>query len=273
MTVHDPVCTDLGNRETLHDSFVDVFTDTSNSVSNALYGSFLPIPSDDLFPPRTKQITPTELPGAVVCLKDPIKINTGRRRWKVKVANEGDRPIQVRDRRILLQWGNLTLFLRRQVGSHFPFLETNGSLSFNRLLAFHHKLRLDIPAGTAVRFEPGERKTVTLVQTGGEQLVSGGSGIGVAAIGQTPEEGEKTVRKLLQDGGFAISGEGEEREDMVDTEMDREVVSTLLKSGSWAEYLVNIVCIDVRTDYWRPRPPRRHKPLDPGRERLHRLWR
>ena len=124
----------------------------------------------------------------------------------------------------------LILFFRHQVGSHFPFLETNGFLSFNRLLAFHHKLRLDIPAGTAVRFEPGEKKTVTLVQTGGEQLVSGGSGIGFAAIGQVPEEGEKTVRKLLREGGFAVSGEGEEKEDMVDTEMDREVV------GSSAQY-------------------------------------
>lgn len=235
MTVHDPVCTDLGNRERHHDAFVNVFTDTRNSVSNALYGSFLPIPSNDIFPPRTKPITPAELPGAIVCLKDPIKINAGRRRWKVKVANEGDRPIQVRDRRTLPRWNNLTLSFRRQVGSHFPFLETNGSLSFNRLLAFHHKLRLDIPAGTAVRFEPGERKTVTLVETGGEQLVSGGSGIGIAAIGKTPEEGEKTVRKLLQDGGFAISGEGEEKEDMVDTEMDREVVSTLSNSGSRAQ--------------------------------------
>lgn len=68
---------------------------------------------------------------------------------------------------------------------------------------------------------------MTLVQTGGAQLVSGGSGIGIAAIGQTPEEGEKTVRKLLDEGGFAISGVGEEKEDMVDTEMDREVVSVI----------------------------------------------
>ncbi|GHJ85337.1 hypothetical protein NliqN6_1739 [Naganishia liquefaciens] len=213
VTVHDPVCTDLGN------------------LSNALHGSFLPIPSEDLFPPRTRQITPAELPGAVVCLKDPIKINSGRRRWKIKVANEGDRPIQV--------------------GSHFPFLETNGFLSFNRLLAFHHKLRLDIPAGTAVRFEPGEKKTVTLVQTGGEQLVSGGSGIGFAAIGQVPEEGEKTVRKLLREGGFAVSGEGEEKEDMVDTEMDREVYASMFgpTTGDRVRLGDTSLWIQVENDY------------------------
>jgi hypothetical protein len=71
---------------------------------------------------------------------------------------------------------------------------------------------------------------VTLVQTGGAQLVSGGSGIGIAAARKTPEEGEKIVRKLLEEGGFAIRGVGEEKEDTVDTEMDREVVSPALVS-------------------------------------------
>jgi hypothetical protein len=68
---------------------------------------------------------------------------------------------------------------------------------------------------------------VTLVETGGARLVSGGSGIAIAAKDKSPEEGEKMVRKLLEDGGFAISGLGEEEEDTVDTEMDREVVSEL----------------------------------------------
>lgn len=96
VTVHDPVCSDVGNREISDHSLVKfTLNHTQFLVANALYGSFLPIPSEDLFPPRTRQIPPAELPGAVVCLKEPIKINTGRRRWKVKVANEGDRPIQV----------------------------------------------------------------------------------------------------------------------------------------------------------------------------------
>lgn len=111
-------------------------------------------------------------------------------------------------------------------------METNGSLSFNRFLAFHHKLRLDIPAGTAVRFEPGERKTVTLVETGGAKLVSGGSGIAIAARDRSPEEGEGIVRKMLEEGGFAVSGVGEEEEDTVDTEMDREVVSSYVILGN-----------------------------------------
>ncbi|KAJ9095087.1 Urease [Naganishia adeliensis] len=197
-----------GVEHAIHDVLVEgTFPVSLMPISYALYGSFLPIPSEDLFPLPTRQITPAELAGAVVCLKDPIKINTGRRRWKVKVANEGDRPIQV--------------------GSHFPFLETNGSLSFNRFLAFHHTLRLDISAGSAVRFEPGERKTVTLVQTGGAKLVSGGSGIAIAARHRSPDDGEVIVRKMLEEGGFAVSGVGEEEEDTVDTEMDREVYASI----------------------------------------------
>ncbi len=77
VTVHDPVCSDDGNLE------------------NALYGSFLPIPGKDKFPLREKQTKREDLPGAVVCLKDKIEINKGRKRWEVKVVNEGDRPIQV----------------------------------------------------------------------------------------------------------------------------------------------------------------------------------
>lgn len=174
-------------------------------------------------------MTPEELPGAIVCLKEPIKINEGRQRWKVRVANEGDRPIQVRavDAIYVYVGVRLTEIQLEQVGSHFPFLETNRSLSFNRILAFHQKLRLDIPAGTAVRFEPGERKTVTLVQTGGRQLISGGSGLAIAARGKTAEEGETMVKKRLEEGGFAVSGVGEEQEESMDTEMNREVVSVL----------------------------------------------
>ena len=73
-------------------------------VDNALYGSFLPVPSqeeqDKLFPLSTKALKPSDLAGAVVVRKngeipEKIKINEGRRRWKVKVVNEGDRPVQV----------------------------------------------------------------------------------------------------------------------------------------------------------------------------------
>ena len=63
-------------------------------VANALYGSFLPIPSNDLFPvPGAHK---GHLPGTVICRKEKIKINVGRKRWLVEVKNAGDRPIQVR---------------------------------------------------------------------------------------------------------------------------------------------------------------------------------
>lgn len=73
-------------------------------VNNALYGSFLPVPSEEtqntLFPLSTKTLKPSDLAGAVVVrtngtVPEKIKINEGRRRWKVKVVNEGDRPVQV----------------------------------------------------------------------------------------------------------------------------------------------------------------------------------
>lgn len=81
----------------------------------------------------------------------PIELNAGRPRVTLKVRNTGDRPIQV--------------------GSHFHFFETNRYLSFDRAAAFG--MRLDIPANTALRFEPGDEKKVTLVPFGGKQFVYG----------------------------------------------------------------------------------------------------
>jgi urease subunit beta len=72
---------------------------------------------------------------------EPIELCPGRHRIEVEVANTGDRPIQV--------------------GSHYPFAEVNPELAFDRVAA--RGMRLDIPAGTAVRFEPGDRRTVGLV--------------------------------------------------------------------------------------------------------------
>ena len=81
----------------------------------------------------------------------PIEINQGRPKMTLSVANTGDRAIQV--------------------GSHFHFFEVNRSLSFDRAAAFG--MRLDIPAGTAVRFEPGDRQDVRLVSLGGTRRVHG----------------------------------------------------------------------------------------------------
>lgn len=93
------------------------------------------------------------IPGQILTLEGEIELNVGRQTTQIDVANTGDRPIQV--------------------GSHFPFYEVNAALTFDREAAFGK--RLDISAGTAVRFEPGEEKPVTLVEIGGAKRVIGGN--------------------------------------------------------------------------------------------------
>ena len=82
-------------------------------------------------------------PGEIIVPDEEVEINAGRREVTLKVLNTGDRPVQV--------------------GSHYHFFETNQALEFDRGAAFG--MRLDVPAGTAVRFEPGESKEVTLVSS------------------------------------------------------------------------------------------------------------
>jgi len=94
------------------------------------------------------------IPGEMFCSGDDIEINVGRPTLRVKVANTGDRPIQV--------------------GSHFHFFETNRALRFDR--AATKGFRLNIAAGTAVRFEPGQEREVTLVAFGGTREVFGFDG-------------------------------------------------------------------------------------------------
>ena len=91
------------------------------------------------------------IPGEYILRAEPIEANAGRETVEIEVANHGDRPIQV--------------------GSHFHFFEVNKALVFARRHAFGK--RLNIPAGTAVRFEPGDRKRVTLVAFAGAQEVYG----------------------------------------------------------------------------------------------------
>ncbi|HTW69564.1 MAG TPA: urease subunit beta [Acetobacteraceae bacterium] len=90
-------------------------------------------------------------PGAITAAEGEIALNEGRARVALSVVNTGDRPIQV--------------------GSHYHFFETNRALEFDRAAAYGK--RLDIPAGTAVRFEPGQRKEVALVSFGGTQELTG----------------------------------------------------------------------------------------------------
>ncbi|MBR1159115.1 urease subunit gamma [Bradyrhizobium elkanii] len=92
-----------------------------------------------------------EHPGKVQALDGSIELNAGRRKITLIAVNTGDRPIQI--------------------GSHFHFFEVNKALEFDRSAAFN--MRLDIPAGTAVRFEPGGSKEISLVEFGGQKELTG----------------------------------------------------------------------------------------------------
>jgi urease subunit beta len=94
------------------------------------------------------------VPGELLITAGEIELNAGRKSLTVTVGNTGDRPIQV--------------------GSHYHFFETNSSLQFDREPTRGY--RLDIPAGTAVRFEPGQARTVSLVEYGGLRRVFGFQG-------------------------------------------------------------------------------------------------
>jgi urease subunit gamma/beta len=124
---------------TVHDPIVHPTVD----LALALHGSFLPVP-----PPFAPAGEPTTPPGAMVVAPGTIELNPGRDQIRLPVTNRGDRPIQV--------------------GSHYPFADTNTALDFDRAAA--RGRRLDIPAGTAVRFEPGETRSVNLVVTAGVAL-------------------------------------------------------------------------------------------------------
>ena len=104
------------------------------------------------------------IPGEYFLEGGDIELNVGRRTLTVVVANAGDRPVQV--------------------GSHYHFYEVNTALIFDRDLALG--MRLDIAAGTAVRFEPGQQRTVTLVALAGERKVFGFNGEVMGELKDTP---------------------------------------------------------------------------------------
>ncbi|MDF1776902.1 MAG: urease subunit beta [Rhizobiaceae bacterium] len=91
------------------------------------------------------------IPGEIICAQSDIVLNEGAQTLTIKVANRGDRPVQV--------------------GSHYHFYESNEALDFDREKV--RGMRLDIAAGTAVRFEPGQEREVTLVPFGGKRRVFG----------------------------------------------------------------------------------------------------
>ncbi len=106
------------------------------------------------------------IPGEYQLAETPIVANAGRATRELEVANTADRPIQV--------------------GSHFHFFEANKALLFDRSLAFG--MRLNVPAGTAVRFEPGDSKRVPLVAIGGEGAVFGLNGLTNGTTGTAQRE-------------------------------------------------------------------------------------
>jgi urease subunit gamma/beta len=149
VTVHHPIAAEHGNMDL------------------ALYGSFLPMPKAGLkASTTTKEASITTMEAGTITGGAPtfrsageifpadgdILLNEGRDAVQLAVTNRGDRPIQV--------------------GSHYHFAQTNRALEFDRAVAAGR--RLDIPAGTAVRFEPGETRTVALVEIAGNRIVRGG---------------------------------------------------------------------------------------------------
>ncbi|EKM59874.1 uncharacterized protein PHACADRAFT_250654 [Phanerochaete carnosa HHB-10118-sp] len=165
VTVRDPICTEDGN------------------LAAALYGSFLPIPSADPFSHvDTSEFARDKAPGAVIAKKERITLNKNRKRIKLKVTNNGDRPVQI--------------------GSHYHFIETNSALDFDRGKAYGK--RLDIAAGASVRFEPSEVKTVTLVDIGGTKIITGGNRLATGVV--DPSRIGKIVVDLVRQ-GFAHTPE------------------------------------------------------------------
>ncbi|KAH9928664.1 uncharacterized protein B0H18DRAFT_999996 [Fomitopsis serialis] len=180
VTVHDPICND------------------TVELSHALYGSFLPAPPDHAFPViDPDEYSRAKAPGAVIVKREPIVINRGRERVKLRVTNDGDRPIQV--------------------GSHYHFIETNKALVFDRAKAYGK--RLDIPAGTAVRFEPGDSKHVTLCAIAGKKLITGGNRLATGVF--DPARTDEIVSALVQR-GFGHTPQPGTLEITVDTTVSRE---------------------------------------------------
>ncbi|KUI70961.1 Urease [Cytospora mali] len=161
VTVHNPVSSDDGD------------------LDRALYGSFLPVPSQDVFSlPAAEEYDVVKRPGAVIPVKGVVALNRNRRRVRVKVTSRGDRPIQV--------------------GSHYHFVEVNPQLEFDRVKAYGY--RLDVAAGTSVRFEPGDTKTVTLVDIAGNRIIQGGNGIAKGVVSASRKD---EILSKLQQAGFA----------------------------------------------------------------------
>ncbi|XP_070560375.1 urease subunit alpha-like isoform X2 [Ptychodera flava] len=175
VTVHDPI----GDSE-------------NGDLKLALYGSFLPEPELSKFQDEDVTVTGSSvdaddadiIPGRVLPADDePIEINVGRATKTIQVTSVCDRPIQI--------------------GSHYHFIESNRYLEFDREASYG--MRLNIAAGTAIRFEPGETKNVNLVSIGGKRVIRGGNGV---CDGPVNDVNCKMALKRLKQQNFLIMPKG-----------------------------------------------------------------
>ena len=151
-------------------------TAETGDLELALYGSFLPVPKMVPTPPQEHVI-----PGRVACSDGEITLNAGRATVTISVTNTDQRPIQV--------------------GSHFNFVEANARLEFDREAAYGK--RLDIPAGTAIRFEPGQTRNVVLVDIAGNKVIRGGNNL---AGGPVSSANKALMLKRVNERAFANKG-------------------------------------------------------------------
>ena len=154
VTIHQPIVAEDGD------------------LSLALYGSFLPVPELSVFEDEKVNSLDSGVPGECTPVDGELILNVGRDTLELSVTNLGDRPVQV--------------------GSHYHFVETNSALRFDRGAAYGK--RLDVPAGTAVRFEPGESKVVTLIDIAGRRVIRGGNNLADGPV--TDENREQMLRRV-----------------------------------------------------------------------------
>lgn len=159
---------------------------TSDDVMAGVPEMLSEIQFEATFPDGTKLVTVHEpiiaenrlIPGEIITDEGDIVINSGKESVSLTVANTADRPVQV--------------------GSHYHFFEANKALSFDRTAAYG--MRLDIPAGTAVRFEPGETKEIKLIPIGGNRT---GFGLNDLVCGDMDDENIKSAAvKKAKENGF-----------------------------------------------------------------------
>ena len=165
---------------------------TSEDVMDGVPEMIHEIQLEATFPDGTKLVTVHQpitgngavKPGEILTEEGEIELNAGKDKAQITVTNTADRPIQV--------------------GSHFHFFEVNKALDFNRNLAYG--MRLDIPAGTAVRFEPGETKRVQLVEIGGMRE---GYGLNGLVEGKMDDEKIKkaAIRKAAENGFKGVTSD------------------------------------------------------------------